>query len=91
MGYELRFSREFMDQVKELRAFDKKRVMERIREVLTVNPDLESKATVKRLRQPAIGQYRLRVGEYRVYYHIEKGIVYVLGVERKAPGIYEEA
>jgi mRNA-degrading endonuclease RelE of RelBE toxin-antitoxin system len=35
-------------------------------------PSLESKAKIKKLTQPALSAYRLRVGEYRVFYDADE-------------------
>jgi mRNA-degrading endonuclease RelE of RelBE toxin-antitoxin system len=48
-----------------------------------VNPTTESKARVKQLRQPAPTQYRLRVGEFRVYYDVEGEAVLVIQILSK--------
>jgi mRNA-degrading endonuclease RelE of RelBE toxin-antitoxin system len=55
--------------------------------VLTVNPTLESKARVKRLREPAPAQYRLRVGEFRVFYDVAEDHVDILTILRKEDAI----
>lgn len=46
--------------------------------MLTANPTLVSKARVKRLRQPAPTQYRLRVGEFRILYDVEEQTVRIV-------------
>jgi mRNA-degrading endonuclease RelE of RelBE toxin-antitoxin system len=46
--------------------------------VLTTNPTLVSKARIKRLRQPAPTQYRLRVGEFRILYDVEEQTVKIV-------------
>jgi len=45
------------------------------------------KTTVKRLRQPAPTQYRLRVGEYRIFYDVEPDVVLIIEVLGKAESI----
>jgi mRNA-degrading endonuclease RelE of RelBE toxin-antitoxin system len=65
-----------------LRAFDQTAILDHIEQVLSVNPTMENKARVKRLRQPAPTQYRLRVGEFRVFYDVDQVtflIIHVLG------------
>jgi mRNA interferase RelE/StbE len=66
-----------------LRAFDRTAILDQIEQVLRVNPMIESKARVKRLREPAPSQYRLRVGEFRVFYDVEEDAVLILQVLSK--------
>ena len=54
-----------------MRAFDSAAIIAEIERVLMVNPTLVSKARVKLLRQPAPAEYRLRVGDFRVFYDVE--------------------
>ena len=61
--------------------------MDQIEQVLLVNPTLESKARVKLLRQPAPTQYRLRVGEFRVFYDVVQETVLVIQILSKEEAI----
>jgi mRNA-degrading endonuclease RelE of RelBE toxin-antitoxin system len=61
--------------------------MHQIKLVLSVNPTLESKGRVKQLRQPAPTQFRLRVGEFRVFYDVEQPVVYVVQILSKKDSI----
>jgi mRNA-degrading endonuclease RelE of RelBE toxin-antitoxin system len=83
MPYEIRYSDEAIDQLKTLRAFDRTAILDQIEEVLAVNPTIESKARVKRLREPAPTQYRMRVGEFRVFYDVEGEVVLVIQILSK--------
>ena len=87
MPYEVRYSNEAVEQLKKLRAFDRAAILERIEQVLGVNPTLEGKASVKQLHQPAPTQYRLRVGEFRVFYDVEQTNVYVVEIVSKQDAI----
>ena len=75
MPVEIVYSDEAVQDLKELRAFDRSAIFDQIEQVLAVNPTLESRAKVKRLKEPAPTQYRLRVGEYRVFYDVEEQTV----------------
>ena len=70
MRYAVRYSRAALTVLKQLRPYDRTAILSSIDRVLTANPTLESRARVKRLRQPAAAQYRLRVGEFRVLYDV---------------------
>jgi mRNA-degrading endonuclease RelE of RelBE toxin-antitoxin system len=83
MPIEVVYSDEAVQELKELRAFDRSAILDQIEQVLAVNPALESKAKVKRLKEPAPTQYRLRVGEYRVFYDVEEQTVSVLRILSK--------
>ena len=87
MPFEVRYSDEAVEQLKKLRAYDRAAIMDQIEQVLMVNPTLESKARVKLLRQPAPTQYRLRVGEFRVFYDVIQETVLVIQILSKEEAI----
>jgi mRNA interferase RelE/StbE len=83
MPYEISYSDESIEQLKGLRAFDRAAILDEIEQVLGVNPTTESKARVKRLREPAPTEYRPRVGEFRVFYDIEDEAVLIVQILSK--------
>ncbi len=83
MAYEIRYSRMATRQLGELRPFDRAAVLDQIEKILGVHPEVVSKAKVKRLRQPAPTQFRLRVGEHRIFYDVDDGTVYIVQILRK--------
>ena len=83
MPFEIRYSDEAFEQLRRFRAFDRATIRDQIELVLSVNPTLESKAKVKLLRQPAPTQYRLRVGEFRVFYNVVSEAVHIIQVLTK--------
>ncbi len=83
MAYEVRYSNVALEQLRILRAFDRAAILDQIERVLQVAPTVVSKTTVKRLRQPAPTEYRLRVGEYRIYYDVDADIVSIVQVLSK--------
>lgn len=87
MAFVVRYSEVAFEQLKNLRAFDRAAILHEIEEVLEVNPTQESKAKVKLLRQPAPTQYRLRVGDYRIFYDVEAPAVNVIQVLSKHDAI----
>ncbi|OYV88637.1 MAG: hypothetical protein B7Z73_08155 [Planctomycetia bacterium 21-64-5] len=84
MPYEILYSDEAVKKLKGLRAFDRTAILDQIEQVLDTNPMQESKARVKMLRQPAPTQYRLRVGEFRVFYDVVGQSVHVIEILSKA-------
>lgn len=87
MAYEVRYSNVAVEQLRKLRAFERSAILDGIENVLQVAPTTVSKTTVKRLRQPAATQYRLRVGEYRVFYDVEADSVWIIQILSKAESI----
>ena len=83
MPFDLQYSEEALARVKRLRRFDQVEILAQIEKMLLVNPTLVSKAKIKLLRQPAPTQYRLRVGEYRVFYDVEGQEVRILQILSK--------
>ncbi len=83
MPYDIRYSDEAIEQLKGLRAFDRTAILDQIEQVLGVNPTTESKARIKRLHEPAPTQYRLRVGEFRVFYDVDGQAVLIIQVLSK--------
>jgi mRNA-degrading endonuclease RelE of RelBE toxin-antitoxin system len=83
MPYEIRYSDEAVEQLKGLRAFDRTAILDQVEQVLGVNPTTESKARIKRLREPAPTEYRLRVGDFRVFYDVDGQAVLVIQVLSK--------
>lgn len=87
MAYEILYSDEAVQQLKGLRAFDRTAILDEIERVLGVNPTHESKAKLKLLRQPAPAQFRLRVGEYRVFYDVLEQSIFVIQILSKADSV----
>ena len=83
MPYEIRYSNEAVEQLKELRAFDRAAIIEQIEQILSASPVGVSRSRIKRLREPAPTQYRLRVGEFRVFYDVQEEIVLVIQILSK--------
>ncbi len=87
MHYEIRYSDEAVEQLKKLRAFDRTAILDQIEQVLGVNPTVLSKSRIKRLREPAPTQYRLRVGEFRVFYDVVDATVLITQILSKQDSI----
>lgn len=87
MAYEIRYSAVAVQQLRKLRAVGRSASLEEVARILAVNPTLESKARVKLLRQPAPTQFRLRVGEYRIFYDVENEAVNIIQVLDKQGAI----
>jgi mRNA-degrading endonuclease RelE of RelBE toxin-antitoxin system len=66
-----------------LRVLDRTAILDQIEQVLSVNPTVVSKARIKRLREPAPTQFRLRVGEFRVFSDVEEAAVLIVQILSK--------
>jgi mRNA interferase RelE/StbE len=76
-----------LEQIKVLRAYDKAAVLERIDRMLTTEPTRTGKTTIRLLQQPAPTQYRLRAGDFRVFYNVEGDVVRVVEIMTKEDSI----
>lgn len=84
MRYEIIFSPEAADDFKKLSARERATIKDAIEHHLRYEPGKVSWSQIKRLREMEHPQYRLRVGEIRVFYDIQKGTVEVLAVIPKS-------
>ena len=71
MAYEIIIVADAQEQLRQLRAYDHRIVLRAIENHLEHQPKQLSRSRIKKLSQPAISDYRLRVGEFRVYYDVE--------------------
>jgi mRNA interferase RelE/StbE len=84
MRYEILFAPEAVQDLRRLSARDRSPVRDAIEEHLRHEPDRTGRSAIKRLRGVSRPQYRLRVGEIRVFYDIIGQEVEVLGIVRKS-------
>jgi mRNA interferase RelE/StbE len=86
--YEIRYAASAVADVRALRAFDQRKLLDAIGRHLTFQPKLASKSRIKLMVQPFWSQYRLRLDDFRVYYDVDEGSrrVHVLRVPRKTTG-----
>ena len=84
MRFRVEIDRAVLADLKKLCPFDRRAVLDTAERVLTSTPMQVSKSRIKRLRGTDSPQYRLRVGEFRVFYDVHAPEVYVLRVLSKA-------
>jgi mRNA-degrading endonuclease RelE of RelBE toxin-antitoxin system len=84
MKYEILFAPEAVQDFKRLSARDRSIVKEVIEKHLRHEPQRISKSRIKKLRGMSRPQYRLRVGEIRVFYDIVEQRVEVLAIVPKS-------
>jgi mRNA interferase RelE/StbE len=84
MRYEIFFAPEAVQDLKRLSARDRSVVRDAIEEHLRYEPGRTSRSRITRLRGISRPQYRLRVGEIRVFYDIIGQDVEVLAIVPKS-------
>jgi mRNA-degrading endonuclease RelE of RelBE toxin-antitoxin system len=72
MANTVTFTPEAESDLRALRTVDRVRIAEHCDRLLSTNPTLTSKARIKRLRPGAYPPYRLRVGDFRIYYDVDE-------------------
>ena len=70
-------------QIRRLRRVDAVAILDALETYLRYEPERVSQVRIKRLRGNQNATYRLRVGEYRVFYDVREGQVIVTTVFHK--------
>jgi mRNA-degrading endonuclease RelE of RelBE toxin-antitoxin system len=83
MRYEIVLAPGAVRELRSLRAYDRAQVRDAIERFLRHEPTRVSRARIKRLRGLRQPQFRLRVGETRVFYDVAETTVQVLAVISK--------
>jgi len=83
MAYEIIFAPEAVEDLIGLRASVRSEVRDAIERHLRHEPQKVTKSRIKRLRGLSRPQYRLRVGEIRVFYDVSGKEVQVLAIVEK--------
>lgn len=84
MRYEIVLAPDAVRALAELTAYHRAEVRDAIEQHLRHEPTRVSKSRIKRLRGVSRPQFRLRVGEVRVFYDVSDQAVEVLAVVTKA-------
>jgi mRNA-degrading endonuclease RelE of RelBE toxin-antitoxin system len=83
MRFEILLAPEAVEDLRSLKANVRAEVREAIEKHLRHEPEKESRSQIKRLGGLSQPQYRLRVGEIRVFYDVLKSQVQVLAIVLK--------
>lgn len=85
MRFQIEYTRDALDDLTDLRAFDRKRIADGILSNLVHHPTTTSRSRIKKMDQPFWSEYRLRVDEFRVYYKVDSATqaVTILRILRK--------
>ena len=84
MRYQIVLAPEALEDLKALGAVPRAAVREAMEAHLRHEPSRTSRSRIKRLRGLSRPQYRLRVGDLRVFYDVTKRAVHVLAIVSKA-------
>ena len=83
MGFAITLSPEAVEDLLSLKANIRAAVRDAIEDCLRHEPTKTSKSRIKRLRGLLRPQYRLRVGEIRVFYDVTEKVVEILAIVPK--------
>jgi len=83
MAYEIFLAPEAADDLKHLTARDRSMICDAIKTHLGYEPKKTSKSRIKRLRGISRPEYRLRVGEFRIFFDVKETEVEVLSIVPK--------
>ena len=84
MRYEIVLAPEAVDDLRRLKPYHRSAVKDTMEVHLRHAPTRESKSRIKHLRGIRRPQYRLRVGELRVFYDVAEGEVEILAIVPKS-------
>jgi mRNA interferase RelE/StbE len=84
MRFDIVFAPEAVRDIKHLSARSRSIVRGAIERHLRFEPEKTSRSRIKRLRGTSRPQYRLRVGEIRVFYDVVEQVVEVLAIVPKS-------
>jgi mRNA interferase RelE/StbE len=84
MRYELIISPEAAEDLRGLKAHGRAIVRDAMERYLRYEPTQASKSRIKRLRGVSRPQFRLRVGDIRIFYDVSDGRVEILAIVPKA-------
>jgi len=87
MAFRIVFAEEAADDLRRLSAFYRAVIREAIEQHLRHQPAMVSKSRIKRLEDIDSPQYRLRVGDFRVFYDILGDDVVVLNIISKEESV----
>ena len=84
MRYKIILATEAVEDFRRLTARDRSSIRDALERHLRYEPGKESRSSIKRLRDVVRPQYRLRVGDFRVFYDVVEDAVEVLAIVSKA-------
>jgi mRNA interferase RelE/StbE len=91
--YAIQYDQTAVDDLRALRRVDQVAILDAIERHLLDQPTRVSRQAIKKLEPPVLAEYRLRVGEYRVFYDVyeDRQAVLVVAVRFKGRLTLDEA
>ncbi|MGH8737879.1 MAG: type II toxin-antitoxin system RelE family toxin [Burkholderiales bacterium] len=87
MRFEIVLAPEAVEDLQRFKANERTAVKEALETHLRHEPTKTSRSRIKRLRGTARPQYRLRVGDVRVFYDVSRSTVEVLAIVSKSEAL----
>jgi mRNA-degrading endonuclease RelE of RelBE toxin-antitoxin system len=84
MRYEIVLAAQAVGDFRQLSARDRSTMRDALERHLRYEPGKETRSSIKRLRGIVRPQYRLRVGDFRVFYDVLEDVVEVLAIVARA-------
>jgi len=84
MRYEIVLATQAVEDFRQLSARDRSTIRDALERHLRIEPGKETRSSIRRLRGIVRPQYRLRVGDFRVFYDVLEDAVEVLAIVAKA-------
>ncbi len=84
MPYEIELTEDSKRDIRALRSFERRKVLDAIEHHVRHEPTKESQSRIKRLSELARPQYRLRIDDIRIFYDIADEVVEILAVIAKS-------
>lgn len=84
-AYSILYDREALKELKALRRYHQAQIIAAIEKHLLHQPTVDTQGKIKRLEPPVLANFRLRSGDYRVFYDVDSDnkAVYVIAVRYK--------
>ena len=70
--YDIQYAETAVDDLRGLQRFDSQHILDEIGRQLAHQPTSVSRSRIKLMRQPFWSHYRIRVGDFRVYYDVDE-------------------
>jgi mRNA interferase RelE/StbE len=83
MPYEIELTEDSKRDIRALRSFERRKVLDAIERHLRHEPTKESQSRIKHLRELVRPQYRMRVDDIRIFYDIVDEVVEIIAVIAK--------
>jgi len=84
MRYEIVLATQAVEDFRQLSARDRSTIRDALERHLRIEPGKETRSSIRRLRGIVRPQYRLRVGDFRIFYDVLEDAVEVLAIVAKA-------